>query len=87
MPDDDESAAIQLSIDTPSPETLAHQLRSKGIIHILMGRPSAYWFISLHDPLQRHQMALDYFEKDFLPTCAKSIYQDGQVELYSITCQ
>jgi len=87
VPDDDESEAIQPSIDTPSPETLAHPLRLDGITHILMGRPTACRFISMHDPVQRHQMALDYFEKDFLPTCAKSIHQDGQVELYSMTCQ
>jgi hypothetical protein len=87
VPDNDESMAIQLSIDSPSPGALAHQLRLKGITHLLMGRPNAYWFISLHDPRQRHQIALNYFEKVFLPTCAKSIYQDGQLELFSITCQ
>jgi 4-amino-4-deoxy-L-arabinose transferase-like glycosyltransferase len=87
VPDDDETLAIQLSIDSPSPETLAHQLHSKGITHILLGLPTAYWFISLHDPKQQHQFALDYFEKTFLPACAKQVYQDGQTELFSLTCQ
>ncbi len=87
VPDNDETMAIQLSIDSPSPETLAHQLHSKGITHILLGLPTAYWFISLHDPRQQHQFALDYFEKDFLPACAKPIYQDDQTELFSLTCK
>ena len=87
VPDNDETMAIQLSIDSPSPETLAHQLHSKGITHILLGLPTAYWFISLHDPRQQHQFALDYFKKDFLPACAKPIYQDDQTELFSLTCK
>jgi hypothetical protein len=87
VPDNEETVAIQLSLDSPSPEALAHQLRLRGITHILMGRPDAFWFISLHDPLHRHQHALDYFEKVFLPACAKSIYREGQVELFSMTCQ
>ncbi|MCC6500061.1 MAG: hypothetical protein IT313_07310 [Anaerolineales bacterium] len=86
LPDDEQSIAIRLSMNSPIPETLAYQLRSKGITHILLGRPDAYWFISLHDPRHLHRKALDYFENVFLPTCGKSIYQDNLIELYQLTC-
>lgn len=87
LPDTDESLAVQLGMKTPNPETLAHQLHLEGVTHILLGRPTAYWFISLHDPKDRHRLALEYFENVFLPTCAKSVYSDGPVELFSITCK
>jgi len=86
-PDDDENLAIQLSINTPAPEALAHQLRLQGATHILLGRPNAYWFITLHDPRQRHLMALKYFERVFIPACGKSVYKDGPLELFQITCK
>ena len=87
LPDGDQSLAIQLSITTPEPESLARQLHLMGVTHILLGRPDAYWFISLHDPLQRHSTALNYFETVFLPACGNSIFTDGVLELYSLTCK
>jgi hypothetical protein len=87
LPDDDENLAIQLSINDPSPEALARQLRSDGVTHILLGRPNVYWFISYHDPQKRHRTALDYFEKDFLPACGESIFSDGSLELFALTCK
>jgi 4-amino-4-deoxy-L-arabinose transferase-like glycosyltransferase len=87
LPDDDENLAIQLSVEHPAPETLAHQLRLQGVTHLLLGRSNAYWFISFHDPRRRHRAALDYFEKVFLPACAKSLYQDGPLELFALTCK
>ncbi len=87
LPDDDENLAIQLSINDPTPEALARQLRSDGVTHILLGRPNVYWFISYHDPQKRHQTALDYFEKDFLPACGESIFSDGSLELFALTCK
>jgi hypothetical protein len=87
LPDNDESLAVQLLNDSPGVETLAHQLHSQGITHILMGGPTAFFFINSHDPRNRHRMALEYFEKVFFPTCAKSIYTDHTFELYRLVCQ
>lgn len=86
LPDDEQTIAILLSMDSPTPEALAHRLRSNGITHLLLGKPDAYWFISLHDPRNLHRDALEYFESTFLPTCGKSIFKDNLIELYQITC-
>lgn len=86
IPDDEQTIAIILSMDSPSPQTLAHELRSGGVSHLLLGKPDAYWFISLHDPRHRHRDALEYFENTFLPACGKSIFKDELIELYQITC-
>ena len=86
LPDDEQTIAILLSMDSPTPEALAHRLRSNGITHLLLGRPDAYWFISLHDPKNLHRDALEYFENTFIPTCGESIFKDNLIELYQIAC-
>jgi len=86
IPDSDEFLALALAQGSPNPETLAHQLRAEGITHILLSRPNAYWFISLHDPNGNQRAALNYFEKTFIPHCAQSIYADSPLELFQLTC-
>ena len=86
LPDDEQTIAILLSMDSPTPEALAHRLRSNGITPLLLGRPDAYWFISLHDPKNLHRDAWEYFENTFLPTCGESIFKDNLIELYQIAC-
>lgn len=86
LPDDEQSMAILLSMDSPSPQALAHELKSSGVTHLLLGKPDAYWFISLHDPRRLHRNALEYFETIFLPACGKSIFKDNLIELHQITC-
>jgi hypothetical protein len=85
--DNAQSVGLLLSKDSPSPEVLAHQLREKGITHILLSRPDAFWFINFHDPAGLHQAALDYFESTFLPACARPIYVEDLTELYILVCQ
>ena len=86
IPDDEQSTAVQLAINSPPPETLAHGLRTKGITHLMLSQPDTVWFIDYHDPHHYHQKALDYFENIFFPACGKLLYTDNQMELYQITC-
>lgn len=86
IPDDEQSTAVLLAINSPSPETLAHELHLKGITHLMIYKTDALWFINYHDPHRLHQQALDYFEHTFLPACGNSVYKDGQMELFQITC-
>jgi len=85
-PDDEQSTAVLLAINSPHPKTLAHELHSKGITYLMISGPDAAWFINYHDPHRLHQHALDYFENIFIPACGTSIYKDKQMELFQITC-
>jgi hypothetical protein len=86
IPDDEQSQAVKLAMDSPLPETLAEQLRADGVTHLMLNRTDANWFITYHDPGEYHQRTLEYFEADFLPICGKSIYKDVGAELYEIVC-
>jgi dolichyl-phosphate-mannose-protein mannosyltransferase len=86
VPDDEQSTAIRLSINSPEPQQLAQELDKMGITHLVLSAPDAEWFISYHDPRGLHQNALDYFTKIFLPACGKSIFQDKGFELFEINC-
>ena len=85
--DETQALAMLLSHGSPSPKSLAHQLRNRGITHILLSRPDAFWFISYHDPNGLHKSAFNYFEQTFLPACAKSIFVDNLTTLYTLTCE
>ncbi len=85
--DDTQALGMNLSNGAPAPESVAHQLRTQGITHIMINRPDARWFIDFHDPDGLQKSALNYFEQIFLPACAKSIYMDNITELYILTCQ
>jgi hypothetical protein len=87
IPDDEQSTAVSLAFNFPAPQELAHDLREKGITHLMLSKPDADWFITYHDPHRIHQDALVYFENIFFPSCGKSIYKDGGMELFEITCQ
>lgn len=86
IPDDEQAAAVRLAFNSPSPQSLSHNLREKGITHIMLSHADAYWFIVYHDPHQYHQQALDYFDNVFLPACGKLLYTKNIMELYQITC-
>ena len=85
--DDTQALGMKLSDGFPTPESVAYQLHIKGITHIMLNRPDAHWFIDFHDPDDLQKSALNYFERIFLPACAKSIYMDNNTELYILTCQ
>jgi 4-amino-4-deoxy-L-arabinose transferase-like glycosyltransferase len=87
IPDDEQSHVVKLALGSPSPTRLAQSLRSEGITHLMLHRTDANWFIQYHDPLGNHRQALQYFEKQFLPACATSVYKDSGTELYEITCR
>lgn len=86
IPDSNQSHAIVLALDSPPPVELAHQLKTQGITHILIHSIDAEWFIEHHDPNRYHSIALQYFQEQFLPTCARSIYQDDKTELFELIC-
>jgi hypothetical protein len=86
IPDDEQSTAIRLSIDSPVPQELAQELDNNGITHLMLSSPDANWFITYHDPRGLHRKALDYFTKVFLPACGKSIFQDRGMTLFELTC-
>jgi hypothetical protein len=87
IPDDEQSTAISLSINSPEPQQLGQELHKMGITHIMLSSPDAQWFIDYHDPSELHQNALDYFTKVFLPACGKSIFKDKGFGLFEITCR
>lgn len=87
IPDDEQSTAVSLAVNSPPPQTLALDLRAKGITHLMLSKADVIWFIAYHDPHHYHQKALDYFENVFIPACGKLLYTNNQMELYQITCQ
>lgn len=87
IPDDEQSTAVRLAIESPSPETLAKDLREDGITHLLLSKPDANWFITYHDPRGVHRQSLDYFTDTFFPACGKPVYSDQAMALYEITCR
>jgi hypothetical protein len=87
IPDDEQSTAIRLSINSPEPQQLAKELKELGMTHIMLSRPDAEWFISYHDPHGRHQTALDYFTRIFLPACGQPVFQEGGFGVFEITCR
>ncbi|MBN2114929.1 MAG: hypothetical protein JW730_00050 [Anaerolineales bacterium] len=86
IPDDEQSAAIRLSIDSPAPQELARKLDKIGITHLMLSSPDASWFIFYHDPRGLHRKALDYFTDIFLPACGKPVFRDAGMALFELTC-
>ncbi|MGC1377632.1 MAG: glycosyltransferase family 39 protein [Anaerolineales bacterium] len=86
-PDDEQSTAVSLSLDSPPPQQLAHDLREKGFTYLMLSHPDADWFIAYHDPHGLHRKALDYFQTTFLPACGKMVFQDQGMELFKIECR
>jgi hypothetical protein len=86
IPDDEQSAAIRLSISSPEPDQLAAELKTMGITHLMLSSPDANWFISYHDPQGWHQTALDYFTQSFLPACSRPIFEEEGFAVFEITC-
>lgn len=87
IPDNDQSHAVELRINSPDAEALAKQLRSQHITYLILSLTNANWYVQYHDPHKYHQMALDYFENISLPSCGKSVYKDEGMELFEIICQ
>lgn len=87
IPDDEQSAAIRLSIDSPAPQRLARDLNEQGITHLMLSVPDASWFIFYHDPRGWHQDAFDYFDDTFLPACGRLIFEDKGIKLFELTCR
>jgi hypothetical protein len=87
VPDDEQSAAINLSFDRPSPRELSARLGREGVTHLILSRVDATWFIIYHDPHRWHRDALDYFEHSFFPECGKLVYSDDSVKLFEIVCR
>lgn len=86
MPDSNQSNAIVLALHSPPVAGLAHELRAQGVTHIVIHATDVKWFIEHHDPNGYHSAALQYFQEQFLPACARSIYQDDATELFELTC-
>ncbi len=87
IPDDEQSQAVKLALNSANPESLARELNATGITHLMLNRTDAGWFVRYHDPHEYHKRTLQYFEDTFLPACGKSIYRDAGTELYEITCK
>jgi hypothetical protein len=86
VPDNDQSYALQLGLNSPEPVELAHQLRAQQVTYLMLSRTDANWHILYHDPQQHHKKTLEYFENTFLPACGRSIYKDDGMELFEIVC-
>jgi hypothetical protein len=86
VPDDEQSTAIRLSIDSPAPQNLARDLNEQGITHLMLSVPDASWFIFYHDPRGWHQDAFDYFDDIFLPACGKLTFEDKDIKLFELIC-
>jgi hypothetical protein len=86
-PDDEQSTVISLSVDSPAPQQLAHDLHEKGFTYVMLSQPDANWFIEYHDPHGLHRKALDYFQTIFFPACGKMVFQDQGMELFEIVCR
>jgi hypothetical protein len=86
IPDDEQSTAVLLTIDSPSPYELADGLKEKGVTHLMVNFTDAEWFINLHDPNNYHRQAFDYWTNVFIPACGKSIYMHNDIELFEIIC-
>jgi hypothetical protein len=86
VPDNDQSHAVQLALHSPQPTELANALKAKGITHLMLSRTDMDWFVAYHDPHRYHLETQHYFDDQFLPACAKSIYKDDGMELFEITC-
>lgn len=86
IPDDEQSTAVLLTIDSPSPYELADELKEKGVTHLMVNFTDAEWFINLHDPNNYHQQAFDYLMDIFIPACGKSVYIHNEMELFEIIC-
>lgn len=86
IPDDEQSTAVRLAFDSPSPSALAKDLREQEITHLMLSHPDVNWFIAYHDPRELHRLALNYFTNTFFPACGKQIYSDNAMDLFEITC-
>ena len=87
IPDDEQSTAVRLAVESPSPETLASELSKSRITHLLLSKPDVNWFMTYHDPQGMHRETLDYFTDTFFPACGKLVYSDEAMSLYEITCR
>jgi len=84
--DTEQSIAVGLALDSPAPEELSEELRGNGITHLMLSSSDADFFIKFHDPAGFHGDAWDYYRNVFLPTCGRSVFRDGGMELFEIDC-
>jgi hypothetical protein len=84
--DTEQSIAVGLALGSPIPEDLSGDLRRRGITHLMLSSSDADFFIGSHDPEGFHRSAWDYYKNSFLPACGKSVFRDGGMELFEITC-
>ena len=87
VPDDEQSTAVRLAFGSPSPETLANELRKSGFTHLMLSKPDANWFVTYRDPRGLHLKTLDYFTDSFFPSCGRLVHRDQEIYLFEITCQ
>jgi hypothetical protein len=87
IPDSEHSAAVSLTTNMPQPTDLAQQLKNRQITYLMLSSTDTNFAIDYHDPNGFHLRALDYYNNIFLPACGKSVFKDGAMELFHITCQ
>lgn len=84
--DTEQAMAVGLALDSPPPEELSQKLLNMGITHLMFSANDAGFFIRLHDPEGLHRSAREYYLEKFLPTCGRSVFKDGGMELFEIDC-
>jgi hypothetical protein len=82
----DQSKWTRLVIPGSDPAAIAARLRAMGVTHLFFNVEDASFFVD-HDPTGRHYAALEFFEKDFRPSCTREIYRDQVVLLFEVTCR
>jgi len=76
----------QMVDKTPGVGGVLAQLQARGISHLAVSW-SDIEFLSHHDPTGLYKRALSFLLDDFVPVCARKIYEDDAMYLFEITCQ
>jgi 4-amino-4-deoxy-L-arabinose transferase-like glycosyltransferase len=83
VPDTAQSQWTILFERSSGPTALAAQLHERGITHLLYS-PGDARFVAQRDVTGRNQAALDFFRKQFVPACARAVYQDAEAVVYKL---
>ncbi len=86
VPDIEQSMWTQMVARTPNVAGVLKQLQAQGISHLAVSW-SDIEFLSHHDPTGLYNRALNFLLDDFVPACARKIYEDDAMYIFEITCQ
>jgi len=82
----DQSSWTRLVTPGSDPTAISARLWAMEVTHLFFNAEDAGFFVD-HDPTGRHHAALEFFEKDFRPSCTREIYRDQVVLLFEVTCK